>query len=543
MRKIINWTFGSVFRTFGRIIAYLIVGGLIGLILSQNHVKISDIFTLGIKKEFISVTAPIKMTSASHWAEDLPLLERVIIKDCTGTNTCNTNATSNEITAYYDSGKIRKFVSSDTLNIANNGIIMYVNSGLLKKGYMYGVNFYVCASNTINPSGSSFYISPVDFDSPGNKHNTFELFSSSELSPLPFGSPVSASCRKYESLIVPNNNYNWLGIRFKNIGSRVMAMISYEVNELGIYGDEIRSIVSEVVTANNSNLATSSQLNNATQEIQNEQQNTTNAIDNGFNQNCSNVFNQSTPGGSCSGCTSTNNSSGMTITCNSGSSVCYYNTSFSVTPNTTYNISFKSNKTGQHIYLGDSGGNALANFTSSGTFNTGSNSTITMSIEAFASNSPIKYYVIMISKDTGTYCEYGKTTNRLDETNQAINNVNDTLNDDDTTESSTTASNFFSNFNTNSHGLTGIITAPLNAIQSLTSKTCSPLVIPLPFMEDKNLTLPCMRPIYEEFFGGFISLYDIITLGIVSYWIMVRIFAMVKDFKNPDHDEIEVVDL
>ena len=39
------------------------------------------------------------------------------------------------------------------------------------------------------------------------------------------------------------------------------------------------------------------------------------------------------------------------------------------------------------------------------------------------------------------------------------------------------------------------------------------------------------------------DIYDVITLGIVSYWILVRIFNLVKDFKNPDHDEIEVMDL
>lgn len=118
----------------------------------------------------------------------------------------------------------------------------------------------------------------------------------------------------------------------------------------------------------------------------------------------------------------------------------------------------------------------------------------------------------------------------------------DTITDDDTSEASDSASDFFSNFTTNQHGLTGIITAPLTAIQSLTSKTCSPLVLPLPFV-NQNLTLPCMRPIYDQHFGGFMQIYDVITLGIISYWIMVRIFALVKDFKNPEHDEIEVVEL
>lgn len=138
------------------------------------------------------------------------------------------------------------------------------------------------------------------------------------------------------------------------------------------------------------------------------------------------------------------------------------------------------------------------------------------------------------------------TTNAIDnQTQQQQANheeTMDTITDSNTSESTNSASSFFSNFNTNTHGLTGIITAPLTAIQSLSSKTCSPLVLPLPFVNE-NLTLPCMRTIYDSYFGDFMRIYDIITLGIISYWVMVRIFAMVKDFKNPEHDEIEVVDL
>ena len=135
----------------------------------------------------------------------------------------------------------------------------------------------------------------------------------------------------------------------------------------------------------------------------------------------------------------------------------------------------------------------------------------------------------------------------LDATNDAIDdqtaqqNANhqetmDTITDSDSSGASGDAGSFFSNFNTNTHGLTGIITAPLTAIQSLTSETCQPLVLPLPFV-NQNLTLPCMRTIYIQYFGDFMTLYDIITLGIISYWVMVRIFGLVKDFKNPEHHE------
>lgn len=120
--------------------------------------------------------------------------------------------------------------------------------------------------------------------------------------------------------------------------------------------------------------------------------------------------------------------------------------------------------------------------------------------------------------------------------------ISDALTDDDVGGSTSSADSFFSNFTTETYGLTSVITAPLTFIQGLTSQTCSALTLPLPYV-NQNLQLPCMTTIYQEHFGSFLSLYQTITFGIVSYWVIVRIFNLVKDFKNPDHDEIEVMDL
>lgn len=120
--------------------------------------------------------------------------------------------------------------------------------------------------------------------------------------------------------------------------------------------------------------------------------------------------------------------------------------------------------------------------------------------------------------------------------------TNETLKDDNIDKAQDSAGGFFSDFTTDTHGLTAVVTAPLSLISSITSSSCSPLVIPLPYV-DKDLTLPCMGAIYSNYFGSFLSIYRIITFGIVAYWVLVRIFNLVKDFKNPDHDEIEVLDL
>lgn len=163
------------------------------------------------------------------------------------------------------------------------------------------------------------------------------------------------------------------------------------------------------------------------------------------------------------------------------------------------------------------------------------------------SNNKINISLISLTEKTGVAGVISaKTDKQIEEqqkTNEHLSDIEDTLTDDDTSDAQDTIGNFFQNFTTNDHGLSSIITAPLSAIQSLSSATCSPISLPLPFMTNKNLILPCMRSIYDQHFGAFMQLYDVITFGIVGYWVCVRIFTLVKDFKNPEHDEVEVMDL
>lgn len=144
----------------------------------------------------------------------------------------------------------------------------------------------------------------------------------------------------------------------------------------------------------------------------------------------------------------------------------------------------------------------------------------------------------------------GNIAYKVDQANTSINKntqvlkeTQDTLKDDDTSEASGEAESFFSGFSTDTHGLTSIITAPLQLIGSITSSTCSPLKLDVPFVEGKKLELPCMSSIYKKHFGSFLTIYQVATFGLIAYWVCVRIFALVKDFKDPDKDEVEVMDL
>ena len=81
------------------------------------------------------------------------------------------------------------------------------------------------------------------------------------------------------------------------------------------------------------------------------------------------------------------------------------------------------------------------------------------------------------------------TTNDV---NNSINDLNDSINNSDTSNATNSAGNFFSGFETDTFGLTSIITAPLDLIGSITSSSCSPLPLTIPYV-DKPFNLPCKK--------------------------------------------------
>lgn len=120
--------------------------------------------------------------------------------------------------------------------------------------------------------------------------------------------------------------------------------------------------------------------------------------------------------------------------------------------------------------------------------------------------------------------------------------TNDTIKDTNIDGAKGDADNFFSNFEDNDYGLSSVIKAPLSFINELNSGVCTPLTLPLPFV-DTNVTLPCMTELYREHFPTFLDVYQLITTGLIAYGVCLNIFKKTKDFKNPENDKIEVMDL
>lgn len=102
----------------------------------------------------------------------------------------------------------------------------------------------------------------------------------------------------------------------------------------------------------------------------------------------------------------------------------------------------------------------------------------------------------------------------------------------------------FLQFDTNTFGLTAIISAPLAILTNLSTAeyTCTVVNLPLPFIGG-NLPLPCMNSYYTTYLGTLYTMWQTIINGLVAYWVIVGILKMVKDAKDPQKDQIEVLNL
>lgn len=133
-----------------------------------------------------------------------------------------------------------------------------------------------------------------------------------------------------------------------------------------------------------------------------------------------------------------------------------------------------------------------------------------------------------------------KITDAQKETTDSVEDLTEAITDDHVNQ--TMGNSFFSDFQSDSHGLSGIITAPIRLLNSLSSSTCSPLIFPLPFVNN-NVSLPCMSSIYSSYFPTFLTLYQLITTGLIGYWVLIKLFGHVKGMQDPKDDRIEVLDL
>ena len=90
-------------------------------------------------------------------------------------------------------------------------------------------------------------------------------------------------------------------------------------------------------------------------------------------------------------------------------------------------------------------------------------------------------------------------------------------------------------------GLSGVISMPLTFINSLTN-SCQAITLTIPYM-DEVLTIPCLQPIITNKMPLLANLIKIVINGFIVYRVLLDIFQIVRNAKNPEDDRIEVLDL
>lgn len=137
--------------------------------------------------------------------------------------------------------------------------------------------------------------------------------------------------------------------------------------------------------------------------------------------------------------------------------------------------------------------------------------------------------------------DYNLYINSNSEIKKSVDNVKDSINDDNVESSSSAASGFFNDFSDNGHGLSGIVTAPLNAVNAMLTTTCT---APSATYKNKTFSLPCGDILWnQEGASNFKNILNLFYGGIICFGLLKSLFKDVNDLKNPDNDKVEVVDL
>lgn len=499
--------------------------------------------------------------STNGWGFARSYPNNAAVNDC-GNGVCTT--TLNPNADYVDDSHYFYYQGSYTSMSANGpGILWWYSlDNPLKSGYLYSISTYICHQSSANLVFKGNYSSNsannlINLNGSGTTYFNTAL---TNLDSMPFTtSSTFTKCGVITTIYSPSVNSQYYGVNYTLSASSnnyTSALIGYDIQSLGIASQLSSSDIQSII--NSSGLASASDINSLNSSVNNIQSSLASAqtsINNNIDSAESNIIDSQEQTRDAIIENQNENTDKeiesqkvCTITHYDKDKI-YYDNAYLISGSGGLNTSGASNY-GVTNYIDISHATRVAvtnsralsacwydsskNYISC--FQTSSVGPVTIPTNA-------KFLRFTIYKPDGNpqmdveICKNG---------NQAIadgqQDINNTLNNSDSSGATNEAGGFFSNFSSDTHGLTGIITAPLSAIQGLINNTCSPLVLPLPFV-NRNLTLPCLSSIYSNYFGTFFTMYQTITLGIVSYWVLVRIFALVKDFKNPEHDEIEVVEL
>lgn len=137
----------------------------------------------------------------------------------------------------------------------------------------------------------------------------------------------------------------------------------------------------------------------------------------------------------------------------------------------------------------------------------------------------------------GVHC-----SNKIDETNEKLDELNDSINDDNVSGATNTGNDFFDNFNSKDNGgISRIVTMPLTLINGLISGgTCSNLEFEV---LGKEVYFPSGCILWQNAPSSIVTIYRTIICGLFSYILAIHLFKDIEDLKNPNKEEVSTLDL
>lgn len=525
LKNVFNWTIGSFFRTIGRIIAFIFIGFLIFIILQKLNIDITNIF---MPKLSASTLTP------------------------KSTYTNNTNHIIGQDISSFGSNNTYSFTTTPP-NLYGEFLWENASTGsaVSGKAYAFSLGFQY------NLTAQKYYDITINFRDRDLRSvvNTSSIY-------LLGGSSISGLSNSNLSLIgvtnsaTSSNNTNKLVVRVYSVQAIsyfVLQIYDLQNNITSVNNFGISSVSIQEVDITNSQAIINNQTNNTQNIINNNNNNTQQIIDNQnemLGTKCSNLLNPTL--------TSSTTHRGITYSPVfrdgkvSGYSVNGTRTSGS---NSYVKIGNLSIESGTTVKIRATNGVGFQLWNASTDSAIGNSSGVYYDSYTFTDNySNVDFYIytsldsvsngsfdIMVSKETTTWCLYGSYSSKLDDTTNAINDVNNSINNDNVDSATNKATSFFNNFTDNDHGLSSIITMPLNSIRLMLSDNC---VAPHTIYKGKTISLPCGDILWSR--PGANALKDFLNVvygGFICYYLIRSFFMWVNRFKDPDNDKIEVIDL
>lgn len=130
-----------------------------------------------------------------------------------------------------------------------------------------------------------------------------------------------------------------------------------------------------------------------------------------------------------------------------------------------------------------------------------------------------------------------------DEVKEETKKTNDTLNNSDTSGAQSDANSFFDGFDEGDTGsLMNLVKLPLKFLNSL-NNSCQAIELDTGVIGKYRLECLSTTLYNQSGFSGLFNIIKLILNGVVMYGCIRKIISVVQKLKNPDDDEIEVMDL